>query len=93
MKKFFYRVKEGDTLFSLCEKYSVPQTEIVKLNGLKQEISEGDVLYFEIVDSPVYRVDVCDTVRSLSEKFNVPEEYVKEQAGSDYLFYGLKLRI
>ena len=89
MKKFFYRVKEGDTLLSLARKFSVPFSLIIKKNNLHAEISVGDLLYIESPDCITYAVQPFDTAESVGKKFNVSPQKILLDNGVYYLFYGL----
>lgn len=89
MKKFFYRVCEQDSIFSVAEKFSVPVTALIKLNNLKEEIAEGDLLYIESEERTLYRVKPFETEKTIGEKFNISPEKILEDNGVPYLFYGL----
>ncbi len=93
MKKFFYRVTENDTLFSIAQKFNIPVTLLVKLNNLKTEVESGDLLYIEKEDCLLYNVKPFDTASSLALKFNTTEQKILSDNGVDYLFYGLIIKI
>ena len=93
MEKFFYRVSGKDSLLSVAEKFGVPPAVVIRDNGLKTEISEGDILFIEKPRGKTYTVGVFDTIESVAARFNVSEERLKEINGVEYLFYGLKLLI
>ena len=82
---------EEDSLFSVCRKFNIPQTSVISLNNLKEEIKVGDILYLEKQDGVSYDVQPTDTVKSLSRKFGISESALKEKIGSDYVFYGMTL--
>ncbi len=89
MKKFFYRVNEGDTLLSLAERFSVPFNLIIKSNNLRSELSVGDLLYIEQPDCRLYTVEPFDTAESIGEKFGVSALKILSDNGVPYLFYGM----
>ena len=93
MKKFFYRVKKGDTVLKLSDTFSLPPTKIVKLNNLKSEILEGDLLYLETDNRTVYTVSLTDTLNSIATKFNTTPEKILNDNGVPYLFYSLKILV
>ena len=93
MKNFFYRVADGETILSISQKISVPPLLIIKTNGLKNEVSEGDLLYVEKHLGTLYKVQPFDTIKSVAEKFGVSENSIIEKNGVDYLFYGLTIII
>lgn len=93
MKKFFYRVKEGDTVLSVAKKFSVPFSIIIKENNLTSEISAGDMLYIEQNDCVLYAVKPFETAESVGEKFGVNAQKILLDNGVPYLFYGLNIII
>ena len=95
MTKFFYRANEGDTVFSLSKKFSIPPVKIIKLNMLKKEIQAGDLLYLqtENVSTKKYTVQPFDTFESVSKKLAVDKQKIISLNGVEYLFYGLIIEI
>lgn len=93
MKKIFYRVNDGETLFSVCEKLGVPPVAVIKENNLKSEITSGDLLYIEKTDCFIYKVTPYDTIKSISQKFGISEEKLLNDNKVPYIFYGLSLII
>lgn len=95
MTKFFYRANEGDTVFSLSKKFSIPPVKIIKLNMLKKEIQAGDLLYLqtENVSTKKYTVQPFDTLESVSKKLAVDKQKIISLNGVEYLFYGLIIEI
>lgn len=93
MKNFFYRVVEGDTVFLLSEKFSVPIGKLIKDNCLIEEISCGDVLYIEQIDGITYKVKPKDTLSSICARFKISEQELLDYNGILYIFYGLNLFI
>jgi LysM repeat protein len=93
MEKFFYRVQEGDSLFSISEKFNIPACVIIKLNNLKKEVSLGDILYLEYCEKIRYKVKLFDTAESVAQKFGVDKDKLLKENGVKYLFYGIILQI
>ena len=93
MEKFFYRVEKDDTVAGLSARFGVPPIFIVRDNGLKREIAEGDILYIENRAGKIYDAKPFDTIESVAERFGVLPEDIREANGVDYLFYGLKIVI
>ena len=89
MKKFFYRVSEGDTVVSVAKKFSLPVSILIELNCLSSEISDGDLLYIETEDRTLYMVKPFETAESVGEKFGIPPEKILSDNKVSYLFYGL----
>ena len=93
MKKFFVRVEENQTVLSIANKFCIPATYLIKQNGLKKEISAGDVLFVESTDRTLYRVKPHDTAESIALKFGLSPKKILEDNGVLYLFYGLIIMI
>ena len=93
MKNFFYRVVDGDTVFSVSKRFSVPIGKIVKDNALQSEISSGDILFLQSSDDLAYKVSVNDDLSLISKRFGVSERKLLEYNGVSFIFYGLTLYI
>ena len=91
MKKFFYRVTEGDTVLSVSKRFSVSLVSLIEKNSLSGEIEAGDILYIE--EESVYFVLPEDDLAGLSVKFNIEADEILTKNRVDYLFYGLNLLI
>jgi LysM repeat protein len=91
MKKFFYRVKKGDTVLKLSFDFCMPPVKLISLNNLKTEICEGDLLYIEVENYTVYTVALTDTVNSIATRFNTSPEKILLDNGVSFLFYCLKI--
>ena len=92
MKKFFYRVLEGDSLVNLCQKFNCSLGKLVFNNNLKKEISAGDILLIERCDN-LYYVKPTDTLKELAKKFKKSEQAILENNHLDYLFCGIYIEI
>ena len=93
MEKFFYRVEKGDTVVGLSARFDIPPIFIVRDNGLKREIAEGDIIFIEKRAGRIYDALPFDTIESVAERFGVLPDRIREANGVDYLFYGLKIVI
>ena len=89
MKKFFYRVGENDSVLSVAQQFSISATSLIKLNNLKGEISQGDLLIIQTEQSTLYRVKPFETAESVGKKFNIDPEKILNDNCVPYLFYGL----
>lgn len=91
MEKFFYRVKKGDTLLNVGQKFNVSVLVAIKQNNIKEEICEGDLLYLKKCKKP-YLVGAGEDIFSVAKKCNVNVEKLKElNANPPYIFYGIVL--
>jgi spore germination protein YaaH len=89
MEKFFYRVNKGETVQSVAKKFNVSPISIIKDNGLKEEIEQGDVLCICRGKQKIYFAGPTDTVSTIAEKFSVSEEKIRIDNPVPYVFYGL----
>ncbi|MBQ6979223.1 MAG: LysM peptidoglycan-binding domain-containing protein [Clostridia bacterium] len=91
MKKFFYRVVDGDTALSVCKRFSVSFSSLKKNNNLTEEIKAGDILYIE--EENVYQVLPNEDFNDVAKKFGIEKEEIINKNGIDSVFYGLNLLI
>lgn len=89
MKKFFYRVREGDTALSVSAKFAVPLGALIEDNALTEEPEAGDIMRIEIPSSAPYAVRPLDTAENVGEIFGVPPNEILIRNGVPYLFYGM----
>ena len=92
MKKFFYRVIEGDSIISVCQKFKCSVGTLIYNNNLKKEISAGDILLIEKCDN-LYLVKPTDTIKSLAKKFNKKEQEILDKNHLPYLFCAIYVEI
>ena len=93
MKKFFYRVEQGDGVLSVADKFRVAVTRLIKDNRLIEEIECGDMLYIERPDCLLYTVKPTDTLSSIAKRFNVQEQKILDDNCVPYVFCGLTIEI
>ncbi len=93
MKKFFYRVAEGDSVLNIAERFNLPMTAVIKDNNLVREVECGDLLLIQPCDRALYKVQATDTVQGLSKRFNVAEQKILQDNGLNYIFYGLNIKV
>ena len=90
MKKFFYRVEEGDSLAKISYKLGVPTKIIVEQNNLKRELERGDLLYLEVPKSAkTYVVKPSDTIEGIAKKFGVSSQYILTTNKVDYVYFSM----
>ena len=92
MEKIFYRVRSGDTVESIAEKFFTSPSLIIFSNRLMSEIKEGDVLFIPR-GKIVYKVRLFDTLETLSAKFGVSEKRILELNRVPYIYVGQNLII
>ena len=97
----YYRVKNGDTLWSIARKYGLTVNEIKNANNLEDNtLSINQLLYIPIketvtVESKVYTVKNGDTLYSIARKYNLTVDDLKKMNNliNDNLTVGQKLNV
>lgn len=91
MRKFFYRVKAGDSVSKISYKFNAPLSDIMSDNSLICEPLCGDVLFIR-ENGASYTVTPYDTENSVAEKFGVSVQELKRRNGNfPYLFCGMRI--
>ena len=93
MKNFLYRVQDGDTVFSVSEKFNIPPCLIIKENNLNCELQAGDMLVIPEFYGKVYTVGIFENIEDIAERFSTSPEKILRDNGVSYVFYGLKIKI
>ena len=98
-----YKVKSGDTLYSIAKKYNISVNELKELNNLKNNnITVGQVLKIksnipseEVTGKNYYIVKSGDTLYSIAKKYNTTVDEIKKlnNLKSDNLSIGMELKI
>lgn len=92
MKKFFYRVVDGDSVMSVCQKFNCSAGSLIFNNNLKKEVSAGDILLVEKCDN-LYFVKPTDTLSAICKRFNKGEQEILDKNHIPYLFCGIYIEI
>ena len=92
MKKFFYRVQEGEMLSSISQKFNAPIGRLIYNNKLTKEVSAGDIILIEQAQN-VYLVKPSDTLESLAKKFNVTPQEMLDKNHLEYIYCGLLIEV
>ena len=98
-----YKVKSGDTLYSIAKKYNISVNELKELNNLKNNnITVGQVLKIksnipseEVTEKNYYIVKSGDTLYSIAKKYNTTVDEIKKlnNLKSNNLSIGMELKI
>lgn len=92
MKKFFYRVQDGDNAVKIAKRFGLCVFALIDGNNLKREVEAGDVLLIESRGGQEYTVKPFDTLSSVKKKFNVDDDvFYKNNGTVPYVFCGLTL--
>lgn len=97
----YYKVKSGDTLWSIARNYGLTVQELKDANNLKSNtLSIGQLIYIplketEIVEEEIYTVKSGDTLYSIASKYNTSVSELKRlnNLSSNTLSIGQKLKI
>ena len=97
----YYRVKSGDTLWSIARKYGLTVNEIKEANNLNNNtLSIGQLLYIPILETvpvelSIYTVKNGDTLYSIARKYNLTVDELKSlnNLASNTLQIGQKLNV
>lgn len=82
--KNYYRVKSGDTLWSIARNFGVTVNQIKEVNKLNNNtLSIGELLYIptketETIEKDVYTVKNGDTLYSIARKYNLSVDELKK---------------
>lgn len=92
MKKFFYRVQEGDTISSIAQEFNAPIGRLIHINNLTKDVLPGDVILVEQVNN-VYLVKPLDTLEGLAKRFNLSPQELLDKNYLEYIYCGLLIEI
>ena len=90
--EFFYRVKKGDDILSVSEKFTVSPFTIIRLNALNTELYEGQVIIIKNGEN-TYTVKVGETLEKLLIKFNLSREEFIEKNKITFVYPDLIINI
>lgn len=82
-----YKVKKGDTIYAIANRYNVSPSELLKLNGL----NDTDIIYADetiMVPKPgtgFYVTEDEDTINSITRNLNAPIEEIAKLNDTIYL--------
>jgi len=93
-KNFIYKVKNGETLNDISNKFKVIESKLIEDNNLvSKTLIEGDLLYISCQNALIYVVKPMDNLDKIARKLNVTKEFLieKNNLKSSKLFIGQKL--
>jgi murein DD-endopeptidase MepM/ murein hydrolase activator NlpD len=75
---FYYRVKEGDTIYSLAQNFGISPETILYANNLKknQKLKEGTYLIILPVDGVLYQIKEGDNLEKIAKFFRVEKNEI-----------------
>ena len=81
-----YRVREGDTLSSVCARFGVPPALVAARNGLRAFPPAGALLLLPDVRGKTYTVCAGETLAAVCEKFGLTEESFCRMNACSYVY-------
>ena len=89
-QKLVYKVKQNDTINSICHNFKVLEEDIFALNKTSK-ITPNQLIVLPKSYSQVYVVQPLDTYQKISCKLGVSEEIIKEKTKNKKMFIGQKI--
>ncbi len=94
MKKFLYRVNEGDCVCGLAKRFNQSVFDLISDNNLTAEVCAGDILVVNSCQQGLYEVTPGDSISSIAKKVGVTTEKLSlDNGATPYVFYGITLKI
>lgn len=86
--KMLYRIK-NETLEDIAAKFSIPKSEILKINLIKSEdIKKGKILILDKKTGVRYTVRPFDTIEKIAAQFNLNAKAICDYNGITEVFLG-----
>jgi LysM repeat protein len=91
---FYYRVKTGDTIQGLCQRFNAETNNIIRNNN-NIDLYAGEWVFIKQNDYIQHIVKPCETIVEISNhyKISVDDIKTKNKLSSNKLFIGQKLKI
>ena len=94
MDRFYYRVKNGDALDKIAQKYGVNVADITR-NNTEIPIYAGEIVRIDTSKSVLHIVKPAETIEQIAKHYNMSEEDLKSinSLTSTRLYIGQELKI
>ncbi len=86
---FVLRVKEGETLLSLCRKFNLSFEKVIAENRLVREPAAGELLYVSRAFREMHVAEAGETYRSIAEKYGKDEGELRRLNAAEYVFFSM----
>lgn len=83
-----HRVREGETMQSICTKYNTTKHQIMKDNPYNIEIYPGSMILISNCNKQIYIVNPLDNISKIAKKLNKTESEIREIVGGSVVFIG-----
>ncbi len=90
---FVHKVEKGETVFSLARRFHTTVEVIVKINGLIEDVRQGQFVLIEKIDGKEYFVKPEDTIFKIADNDNEKSTRILAKNRVDFLYVGQKLYI
>lgn len=88
----YYKLKSGESLASVCRKFSLPQ-KVLQDENEGVEITSGVTVFVPKFGGRIYVVKPLDTISSVAAKFSFSEKELIAKNDITYLYPGLVLLV
>ncbi len=91
---FYYRVLNGDTINSICEKFNSSKENIIRNNNFI-ELYEGEWIKIKVNNYIIHYVKPMENLESISKKYNIQKEKIilDNNLTCEKLFIGQSIKI
>lgn len=90
---FIHKVEKGETVFSLASRFHTTIEVIVKINGLIENVKQGQFVLIEQIDGKEYFVKPEDTIFKIANNDNEKSTQILAKNRVDFLYVGQKLYV
>lgn len=93
-KKFMYRVREDDSMVSLCERFNTSQENILR-NNPKIKLYPGEWVQISVNDYLLHIVKPMESLKMIADKYAISQDKLifDNNLNSHKLFIGQRLKI
>ena len=91
--EYFYTVKRGDTISSVCNYFNISEVALTAANKLDSEIAEGRILIIKKTNGIIYTVMPADNIETIAAKFKTTPEEIYKKNNITYIYPFLKINV
>lgn len=86
-KEELYKLKRGETIFSVARKFNVPE-KILRENNGDVDFFGGVTVFIPLFYGKTYQVTCLDTMQTVADKNGISVERLKQLNGISFIFVG-----
>ena len=91
--EFIYRVKQGENLATLSERFNVTAVKMISDNNLLGEVHAGMLLLVKKSGRAIYTVMPGDTLEKLAERFKTSKEEILKNNNAEFIYPFMKIYV